>query len=788
MGELKHYLPAREFGPDLPLERYLDPLPADVVGRYLDCCTEPGDLILDPVAQRPVLPLVAAHLGRKAVVSNFNPINTLVIEGTLTLPDPSQIDAATTQLGDSPKRGVPLRDHINRLYASTCGHCSNPVIVACFLWDAEVDTPVQKQYECPHCGGSGEFPMEGEDFQALDGVEDQGVHYWYLLERLTQPHDPERQLVQELLQLYTPRNLYALVNISMKIETLFADSPLQTTLQLILLSCLDSCSKLAGAPLPRASALRLPAPQRFVERNVWRAFEEAYQAVRQMAPSPPLNLANSAEGLMEQNTGSLVLNEPVRSVAAELPPDSVSLIIGSPQDYYRPFWTLSYLWSGWLWGRRKAAPLRPLLRRKTMGWTWYRRTLSAALQSLHRPLRREGRMVFLLEDAGLAHVSNLILAAMGASFTIEGILYQPSDTDPPRHPKQSVSGAYRLAFSMKGAAYPEPAQPSSEALGADLRRTALQAITELLRERGQALHISWLHAAAWEAWAREGLLRQALALDKALSAADFLQEELEAALDEGLEAGLLELVPLEPDGESVPQFWWIRGHAYPSHPLGEQVEEALIQELSPIGLFREQIEDSIYARFPGLLTPEAPLLDRCLESYATCDAASGAWLPRSEDRPENLSRERHVALATLATLGHRLGYQVTSLANGSLNRGGRLPQAIDVSWYGRGTKPQLFAVKQTTGFGDLLSQASEDKEETQSYLVIPERRVDLICFRMETEALLSKALAEGRWRFLKLNNLRALAAREELDPKDLELMVGLEPLDGSPDAQLPLFS
>jgi hypothetical protein len=781
MCEIDHFLPAREQGLDLPLARFLDPLPADVVRRYLSCYTEAGDLILDPLAQRPTLPLVATQLGRKAIASNFNPINALLIEGVLTLPEPAEVDSATAQLGDSPKRGQPLRDHINSLYESTCGHCSNPVTVAYFLWDAEDDSPVQKGYDCPHCGRSGEFPVEDEDLLVLDGVENQGIHYWYLLERLAQPHEPERALAEELLRLYTPRNLYVLVNISMKIDALFAGSPLQRTLQLILLSCLDSCSKVGAAPLPRASALRLQPPQKFVERNVWVAFEEAYRAVRRLAPSPPVGLANRLQQAREGEAQVLVLNEPVRSVASVLPPASVSLIIGAPQDYYRPFWTLSYLWSAWLWGREKAAPLRPLLR-KTMGWTWYRRTLSAALQSLHESLQREGQMLFVLEGADLVQVGNLILAAVAASFKLEGILLQPDDVEPSRHPKQATTAAYRLSFSGDRNTYAEPPQISPEDLRPQLRQTALEAIVGVLRDRAQALHLNWLHAAVWERWAGEGLLTEALALETDLSAADFLDEVLEAALDEGMVSGILELVPQGPEDEPAPQLWWLRGREYPPQPLGDRAEEAVRQVLRSESLSLEQLQDCIYSRFPGLLTPQAPLLDQCLKSYATYDAASGTWLLRSEDRPEGLSQEKEDALTALTAVGRRLGYQVRGPGQHNSDR------AIHMAWGEGGTERQLFVVKQTTRFGDLLAGPTDQGDEVQRHIVISERRVPLLKFRVRTEPLLPRALSLGRWRFIKLNNLQALAAREELALDDLEHAVGLEPLTESPDTQLPLFS
>jgi hypothetical protein len=792
MYEIEHFVPAREASPPIPLQRYLDPLPLDVLGQYLDCYTNPGDVVLDPTAHRPALPLAAAHLGRKAVACSFNPINTLLVQGLLTLPAPEELDGATMHLADSLKRGVPLRDHINALYSTTCGQCSRPIVAERFLWDGEQNKLLEKVYRCPHCAHEGQFPAEDADLQILDGVESQGVHFWYLMERLAQPYEAERSLAEELLQLYTPRNLYALTDLSMKIEALFAGSPLHTALELILLTCLDTCSKLADAPIPRATALRLQPPSRFVERNVWQAFEEAYRLLRSLASSAPVTLSSGVESLVvEEGARALVLNEPLRRITAMLPPASVSLVIGAPQAYYRPFWTLSYLWSGWLWGRHKASLLKPLLSRKIMGWSWYRHTMVAALRTLHRPLRPLGRMVFLLEGADLTHAANLILAAVGAAFRLDRILYQPRDTNPPRHPMQAVPGAYRLTFSRDDRATPEQRKPSPESLAAHLRQAARGAIMELLRERGQALHLGWLHSVVYERWAREGLLGQALLLEEEISAADFLHEQLEATLEDGLETGALALLPDDPDDPEGPQLWWLRGKGYPALPLGDRLEESVCQVLrSEPDLEPDQLEDRIYSHFPGPFTPGPGLVEKCLESYGVRSQSWAIWRLRPEDAPTSVDGEHQEALEILSSLGHRLGYQVVTKEGrgpGLHRAGAGLRRGLDVVWEDGEVRSHVFAVKQTTRFGDILSGIPAGQDEVQRSIVFPDRRLDLLRFRMETELLLRLALADGRWQFIKLEHLKALAARQDLRRQDLTLIVGLEPMIELAEAQLPLF-
>jgi hypothetical protein len=783
MQQIDHFVPAREERLSLPLERFLQPLPADVLRQYLAAYTSPGELIVDPMTQTPSLLLTAASQGKRVIATNFNPINTLVVETVLTLPAPAEIDAATTQLGDSPKRGMPLRDHINQLYESSCHLCSSRVIVDHFVWDGEENRPVEKFYRCPSCGAEGQFPVEESDLASLRGIEGQGVHYWYLLEKLAQPHEPERQLAEELLQLYTPRSLYALTDISMKMESLFADSPLQGALRLILLSCLDTCSKLAAGPIPRATALRLHPPSRFVEYNVWHAFEEAYRAVRRLAPASPMRLCSEVEDVVEgEGTEALVLTEPLRKLAATLPPASVSLVISAPQAYYRPFWTLSYLWSAWLLGRQEAGLLKPLLRRRTMGWSWYRRTLASALTGLHRPMRPHGRMVFLLEEAGVTHMANLVLAGIGAAFKLERILYQPHEAQPPRQPMSGVAGAYRLTFTRDDAPQPEPQLAQPEDLAPALQRAADSAIREVLRERGEALHLSWLHSAVYQRWARDGLLRQIVAADEEVSAADFLDQQLRTVLEQGLEDQTLELLPVTPGDVEGPQLWWLPDKGYPARPLSERVEHKVYQALHEgAELTAKRLEDSIYSRFPGLFTPGPGLLESCLESYGLRDEESDRWTLRPEDDPESVARERENALSLLTRMGRHLGYEVVEST-------GHPSKGIDVAWEEENAPSCLFAVKHTTMFGDVLGVGRKGPTEAQGYIVLTERRLELLRFRLDTELLLRRALATGKWQFIKLGNLRRLASRKSVERRDLAYVVGLEPLIESPDSQLPLFS
>ena len=90
----------------------------------------------------------------------------------------------------------------------------------------------------------------------------------------------------EVLDLYTPRNLYALHAIGAKIDTEIRDTAAAALMRLALAACLLPASRLNGYP-GRVASLRIsgghvrqPASRHQREVNVWRAFAEAYNEIR----------------------------------------------------------------------------------------------------------------------------------------------------------------------------------------------------------------------------------------------------------------------------------------------------------------------------------------------------------------------------------------------------------------------------------------------------------------------------------------------------------------------------
>jgi hypothetical protein len=749
---IDQFIPSEGREGEIPLERYLDPMPGNVVSRYIEAYSRPGSMILDPFCQTAVVIEEAVRKGRSALAAHFSPLNVLIARATLSLPPPEEIDTATTRLGGAPKLETSLREHIIQLYATSCHRCRNPVVADHFVWDREQGLPVEKGYRCPHCEAQGDFPVEGSDLEALAKIEERGVHYWYLLDRLASPGEEGRELAQSLLELYTPRNLYALVNLSMKVDALFSGSPILETLQLILLICLDTCRKLEGE-----GRARLRPPRSFRERNVWHAFEEAYIQLRSLSSKSRLS------GNLPPPTEAIV-NRSVRGLARGLERESLELIITAPPPLDGPFWALSYLWTGWLLGKEETTVFKPLLRPRSLDWSWYQRATAAAMRALTRLLRPEGRIVFILGHGQFRQAERLILAGAEVGLQLERLFLQPCEPSTSVLLRKERANRYRLSLVKNR---PPKKPPSAPRLTSRMRRSAFEACRELLQERGDPLLFEWLHAAILKRWNEEDLLRQA-ALLEGVSLAQFAAEQMEETLKQKFIL-LDETGEIREDEEADwnSSLWWLKEAPTPS-PLGDQVEKVTSQLLQGAKGF-QQVREEVYSLFPGLLTPDPGLVEEALHSYG--QGSPEAW----RLRPPEEVREEMIAL--LLRLGERLGFQAWA--------GARLPRYADVAWREEETS-YLFLVRQKVSLGDLCRWV-EEGPKARHLILIPDERTSLLRLRLEGSPLIRKRLAESDWDFVKLGHLRSLAAQDEVDRHDLKKIVGLLPPIESAEAQLPLF-
>ena len=87
----------------------------------------------------------------RVVAADASPLAQLGAIAQLTAPDTAALDAAFAQLASSRRVDVPLRQHIEELYATRCTACRSPVVADQFIRPRDGELPGRKIYRCAAC-------------------------------------------------------------------------------------------------------------------------------------------------------------------------------------------------------------------------------------------------------------------------------------------------------------------------------------------------------------------------------------------------------------------------------------------------------------------------------------------------------------------------------------------------------------------------------------------------------------------------------------------------------------
>jgi len=740
-----------------------------VIAGYVDAYTDAGDLVVDPFCQSPSLVTETVALGRRAVATNFSPLDALCTRQSFFRSSTREVNAATTRLSDSLKLGVSLREHLEYLYRTTCRKCREVVIADYFVWERGLDVPKCVSYHCPACGDAGTRECDDSDETVLPEVKPRGLHYWYVLDRVARHEDDGRQFAASLLELYTSRNLYVLANLVLRIEDLFAESTMLEFLRQVVLSCLKQGSKLnavPGEPLPpRGTELR--PPPRFVERNVWRLFDQVTRQLAEQQPGPRVPLTESVGDVVAGTRSSVpaayVGHMSVRHLVQELPPAGVRLILAHPIPLGRTHWALPYLWTGWLYGHEEAALLWPLAKRQASDWHWYRRAMQATLQALTKTLSSDGHIVFLGQNRDLAY-----------HLRLESVLYHPCEPERAKEPFVGLLGDYRLAWEQ-GPPVPPWSMPPDELVD-KVSEAAVAGAEDILHQRCEPVSFGRLHCAIWQTLAQRGLLQHLLATEEpGHSLLESLREQIQADMENEIGRTFVQL--WEDEEGTGACLWWLSQPCEDGTPLSERVERMVHETLEAVETIGAlQFMQTVYSHFPGGLTPDSGWVRACLESYGR-QVSHLEWALRDEDRPEQRDAAREVMLQTLDDLGQRLGYEVHTGTDG-----------FDVRWVQAGKDTLGFVALDTTALSHLTEIPTHDgREGMRMFAVVPLVRQDLLRLRLARSKQLRKRLASTGWRFIRDSDLHEWALESEIVLADLDSLVGLEALAAQDRTQLSLM-
>ena len=451
--------PARvEAGYSLPAFERLAPAPsAALLAARIEAHTGPGDIVADLAGRGGWVARAALDRQRRAVSIESTPLTRMLAEVVLRPPDVRHLDAAFQGMSASPRRETSLKVSVGDLFATRCATCGRMLVADEFTWSADDDgtapAAILRHYRCTVCrdqrGGSEQrqAPLEPDDVVRATAEADLEAARAWARDRFPVVEGAPT-LVDELLDLHTPRQLIAMTAIMERIEADLRAANVLAALRLALLHTLLPSSRLVGAAGRGGSLrvagghVRLPAASQWRERNPWLAFEDAFRAVRGFVQ----RLEGGALGPMQARLGEdlralgegsatavLAVASPsaVRALSdgsaadgydrSGAPTPRVRLVLGQPP--IRPSLerlAAAYHGTAWTLGREAAAllPIDALADTSLRApWSWQAVAIGRSLAAVEPSMARDGRVVQLV-DGGMEALAAVAIGGASAGYRV----------------------------------------------------------------------------------------------------------------------------------------------------------------------------------------------------------------------------------------------------------------------------------------------------------------------------------------------------------------------------------
>ena len=746
--DFQPYIPGMRPVEPGPLARFTPPLEEGVISAWLPAYASPGSWVLDPFGFSPRLALEAARAGYRVLVTVNNPITRFMLEMSADPPSETDFNAALADLAASKKGEERLGAHLQSLYLTPCEKCGNEIYADSFLWRKGEDAPYARIYTCPLCEDSGEReanPLDIERARKIASTDT--LHRSRAFERVAALEDEDRVYAEEAIEHYLPRPLYFLTTVINRLDSLNLPPERRRALTALILVACDAGNTLWDHPTQRRRPKQLNIPNQFREYNLWTQLERGLS--RWLETSSKVVMEPWPDPIPESGGICLFegrLKDFADEVKREIP---IKAVIGSLPRSNQAFWTLSALWAGWLWGQEAVEPYKPALRRRRYDWAWNATALNAAFSYLLDMVATGTPFFALLSEPEPSSLTSALTAASAAGMELTSLALR-TEHDP-----------IQISWICNG----DAKQPHTVSVG-EVRKT----IRAHLVERGEPASYLHVHAAGLIALAKTNALKQKeQEFDEALRGTQSL---IQAALEEDPHFAHYST------GESVDTGLWglsapvhipsTNGNSAPSDSLSDRVEIAVVTYLqkNPNSIFLE-IEQDLYPRFPGLLTPSQGMIYAVLSSYANRE--NGAWKLRAEDIASARHRELNQIAHLIETIGGRLGYSTRK-------------QGRNYIWEQNGVLERTFTILASALVGRALAETPEPF--TQTVLVIPGGRAALVAYKLQREPAL--AARTKSIQVVKYRLLRTLVELPVLTRETFEEQIAGDPLEKS-KSQMTMF-
>ncbi len=633
------YLPGHTPPPDIPLGRFLPPIPTGMAAKWCRTHLKPGAWVLEPFGFNPLLTIEIAAQGHPVLVTANNPIHAFLIRAFASAPDRDMLLAALQDLAISSNGDERMEPTIRQLYQINCADCGREIEADAFLWKREAEEPFATLVNCPYCGAQGEQSITPETRQSIPSMPAVGLHRARALVRIVEQNDPLRSQVENALSFYPTRALIVLQTMINKIESLAQPAQRRNLLTALMLYAADKGNTLWTYPSPRTRPRQLVVPPIYQENNLWKALEEAITQWPFLTKAQPVQ---NWEGQKNPDPGIFLFDGRLKELTPRPEEDFFGAIITALPRPNQAFWTLSALWTGWFWGQEAVQPIRQVLSRQRYDWNWHTNALRGVFTSVRALCAPPIHFWGLIAENEPMLLLSIFLAADSVGLPLKEIAQSQDD--------QLAQSLWEIKKESK------PRTQPLESLA-----LARKAMESFLIKKGEPAPYQQIHAAAISKMAKN----HALALDIFQESENQFASETE----KHIEILFQEQNFLERVGGGTASLetgiWWLKSPPETRIPLIDRVEKIIVRHLvkNP-STTASQLIEILYQNLPGIYTPENEIILNCLDSYANLsDIESHIWILKEEDRPENRKREIVELRTALQTMGQKLNFKVTPEKN-----------------------------------------------------------------------------------------------------------------------------
>lgn len=737
--------------PEGVLAQFLPRLPGSAAARWLKQTLPErnGQWVVDPFGASPQLALEAARAGYRVLVISNNPITRFLLEMLASPPSEADLQAALADLATARRGEDRMEQHIRQLYTTTCDQCGQPVDAQTFIWAAETLTPYARTYACPHCQQAGEFPVTDEDIRKAGQFDHHGQHRARALQRVASRDDPNRFHAEEALDVHLPRAVYALITMINKLDGIDLEADEGKYLRALLLAACDKGNNLWRLPSETTRPRQLMTPPRFIEHNLWLAIEEAVGMWASGDEEVPLT--TWPEG--PPDSGGICLYQGrIKTIAAKTDQIPVGAVISALPRPNQAHFTLSALWAGWLWGREAIGPFARVLQRRRYDWSWHTAALARSLRHLAEILPPKTPFFGLVTENEAGFDAAALTAADLAGFALDGTALRLRE------------GQSQFVWHL--------ADERPEALATEeAAQKAREAIRDVIAQRGEPTPYLYLQAAVIHELSRKNSLTPLIDPEAPFNAqaGNAYTAVRQLLVDNLNHPGRFRRFKGGKSSIEIGKWWPRQGKGGEQIPLGDRVEVAVVNLLQKERtLTWPQLDNALCAQFPGLQTPDRPLIETILSSYASLEEDE-RWHLRQNDTAAKRQEDVREVKDLLAGVGERLGFTVQ--------------MGEEIVWEEALQGMDLhFHVMASAVLGRL---AAESGRADGRVIVLPGGRAELVLYKRQRDPRLNYLL-EGGWQFLKFRHVRRMAESEAVNRDNLASYFSLDPLTHD-EAQLPLL-